>query len=702
MSFDTILSSGATLLSAALGLTVLYRRQSVAGWSFGVGMTILAVDSVLSCLASNAPAEKAAGWLAAALMAKAFLPGVWLCFSKTYARGDYRQDPARGRLILAGAILLPFLFALGFHQHLVRSVRMEEGGFWLLQLGTPARILNATILGGFVLVLMNLERTFRSSVGTMRWRIKLMVLGLGVIFGARIYTRSQFLLFSSFNPAWNQIETASLFIGCVLIAIGYLRSGFSEIEVYPSQAVLRNSLTLLIVGGYLLAVGILAELVRALGGIGGFQLQVLLVLLSVAFLGLLVFSDRFRLDTQRFVSRHFKRPQHDSRNVWTLMTRKFARVLDEAALCGAATSLISETFHVLSVTICKLDEAGGRLVAEGPASPAAATSELSMASDLSREVLDALQARSEPFDLEKIRENWADVLKAINPRQFEHGGNRICIPLHASDRCLGAIVLADRVEGMSYSVEELDLLKCIGDQVAANLLNLRLSGELMQAKQLEAFQAMSTFFVHDLKNTASSLNLMLRNLPVHFENPEFRKDALRSIGATADHINQLIGRLSLLRERIEVKPVPSDLNRIVSEVLETEAASPEIELVRELNPLPLVSGDVEQLRSVVVNLLVNAREAVNGNGRIRVTTSERDGQAVLSVEDNGCGMSPEFVRGSLFRPFQTTKKKGIGIGMFHTRRIVEAHRGRIQVESEPGKGTTFRVSLPGKAERLTH
>jgi signal transduction histidine kinase len=105
-------------------------------------------------------------------------------------------------------------------------------------------------------------------------------------------------------------------------------------------------------------------------------------------------------------------------------------------------------------------------------------------------------------------------------------------------------------------------------------------------------------------------------------------------------------------------------------------------------------ADREQLHSVLTNLLLNARDAVGARGQIRVETDRRDSLAVLSVADNGCGMSPEFVNDSLFRPFHTTKKKGVGIGMFQSKMIVEAHHGNIQVESEPGKGSIFRVILP--------
>jgi signal transduction histidine kinase len=119
-----------------------------------------------------------------------------------------------------------------------------------------------------------------------------------------------------------------------------------------------------------------------------------------------------------------------------------------------------------------------------------------------------------------------------------------------------------------------------------------------------------------------------------------------------------------------------------------------ITLARELRPLPKLWLDPEQMRKVVTNLVLNAREAVARDGQIAVQTNLNGGWAVLTVADNGCGMSPDFLKRSLFRAFQTSKKNGLGIGMFHSKMIVEAHQGRIEVESEPGQGTTFRVLLP--------
>jgi putative PEP-CTERM system histidine kinase len=296
--------------------------------------------------------------------------------------------------------------------------------------------------------------------------------------------------------------------------------------------------------------------------------------------------------------------------------------------------------------------------------------------------------------LENEKAAWAEKLRQITAAQFQKGGSRLCLPLFASERWVGCAILADRVNGVPYTIEELDLLKCIGDQIAAELLNVRLTEELMLARELEAFQTMSTFFVHDLKNAASSLGLTLQNLRVHFGDPEFREDALRGIASTVDRINTQIARLSALRKTLELNPVESDLNQLVIESLNHLNGLKGVELVKDLHPLPKVIVDREQFQSVVTNLLLNALDAVDSRGQIRVETSQRADRAILSVADNGCGMSADFVRDSLFRPFQTTKKKGLGIGMFQSKMIVEAHRGNIEVESEPGKGTKFGVLLP--------
>src|SRR6185436_3915157 len=220
-----------------------------------------------------------------------------------------------------------------------------------------------------------------------------------------------------------------------------------------------------------------------------------------------------------------------------------------------------------------------------------------------------LGGRARPFDLEEDAEPWSEEFRNLNPTTFETGGHRWCVPLRSGERTLGALVLADRVGGHDYTAEELELLACIGDQVTSVLLNLRLADEVARGRELEAFRLMSTFFIHDLKNAAASLNLTLKNLPIHFDDPAFRGDALRAVGNTAKRIDDMIARLSALRERPGASPQESDLNQIVSDALGSVDPIPRIEVTRELQALPSLRIDKEQIQSVITNLVLNAQEA---------------------------------------------------------------------------------------------
>ena len=686
---NSVLPFAASLLSALVILAAtIRRRHSIASWSFAAGMAAFFAESLFTGFSVDARTlDQAVSWQRLAFVAKSCLPCLWITFSLTYSRGNYREFLQRWRPGLGLALLLPVVAVMGLRFGVVAGSEPESTA---LIIGTLGRVIIGLLLVAAVLVLTNLEKTFRAAIGTMRWRIKFLVLGLGVIFGARIYTSSQALLFSRYDPDLAVIESGALIVGCVFIALAYIRTGFAESDVYPSRAALQSSFTVLVAGGYLFVVGVLAQVVAALGGGQYFELQALVVLLGIASLAVLLLSDRFRLGIQRFISRHFKRPQHDFQKVWTLFTERIGHVVDETALVGIGARIISETFEILAVSIWLVNEEQKGLIR------ASSTSEISGqdGAEPSVPAPEELRARVRPFDSEGMVEPWAEALKQSNPKQFAHGGRRLAVPLVSGKQWLGLAVLADRVGGAPYTSEELDLLKCIGDQLAASLLKLRLTGEIMRARELEAFQTVSAFFVHDLKNAASSLTLTLKNLPVHFNDPAFREDALRAITGTVNRINSVTSKLSLLRGKLEIRPVELDLNQLVSETIAGLNGSGEMPVQTNLKPVPLIRADRERLQSVVTNLLFNARDAVGGGGEVVVETDVSETQAILIVRDTGTGMSSDFIRRHLFRPFQTTKKNGIGIGVFQSKAIIEAHGGTVQVESEVGKGSTFRVALP--------
>lgn len=683
----TALSAFWTLALAALSLV--RRRPSPATWFFFCGMIALGADSLLTGAALRAQTSDAAfRWMTSVLVLNAVVPALWLGFSLTYSRADGRERLSRWALVLALAAVIPAALVV-VHRDRLFHVAMLEHRAWQLRFGAFGGVLNTALLVALALTLLNLEQTFRAAVGTMRWRLKFVVLGLVVILGTRLYVHSQELLFSAPDVAalWS-LEATALLIGCALLTVAYARTGWIDASVYPSSTAIRSSLTVLVIGGYLLVVGVLAQVAGRLGGVDFFQIQTTVMLVGLAGLGVLVLSDRARQQLHIFAARHFGGVRHDSVRVWTAVSRQLGTATDASGLGRAATRLIADTFDVLTVNAWFGDPDGQLALVATTGSPAV-TADAATAG-----ILTGLRNCPAPFNLDQAGPAWAADLRRVNPGNFPNGGERLCVPLHAGDRVVGAFVLADRISGVPYSVEETDLLACIADQVTSVLLNLQLTDEVARARELDAFRTMSAFFVHDLKNAAASLNLMLRNLPDHFDDPAFRSDAIRGIGNSARRIDGIISRLTELKDRPDLVRAETDLTTVVAEALDQMDDVPNVPVIRTLEPVPTIVGDRDQLRSLVTNLVTNARDAVGPDGRIEVHTTHRPGAVVLSVTDNGCGMSDEFVAHSLFRPFQSTKHSGLGIGLFHTRSIVQAHGGQICVETRVGRGTTFVATFP--------
>jgi len=699
MRVDIILAYASAVLSAVLAIGAALRaRRSLARWAFVAGMTVLAFERMMQGLQSYAATlDELQKRQMLHLSATALLPSVWLFFSLSYARGNALDFLKKWRWILGLALALPLLLVTLFRNELILSVSLAEDSTTALafNLGRSGQILHLFFLVCALLVLMNLERTYRASVGTVRWRIKFMLMGVSLLFIVRLFTASQALLFKSIISSLEGLESGALVIAGILILRSLSRAGHFELAVYPSHSVLRSSATLFIAGIYLCIVGVFAKVAAYLGGDSTFSFKALLVLVAVAGLAVLLQSDRVQLNLRHFISRHFQRPLYDYQSIWQQFTKGTASQVGQVEYCRAVVRLLAEIFQALSVTLWVVDERREEL------SLAASTS---VSGNDAREtgpnviesgaIIRHLLLHPEPLDIEFLQADWAAALRRCHPDEFHKGSRRICLPIVSAGEMQAVIILGDRVAGVKFTSQDLDLLKSIGGHISSGLMNVRLSQRLLQAREHEAFQAMATFFVHDLKNAATTLNLMLRNLPDHFDDPAFREDALRGVSKSVTHINNLISRLSQLRQELKIQSKPSNLNEIINDVLAGLESVEGIQVEKQLSDLPQISLDQVQINKVITNLMLNAREAMGLSGRLQIASNLAGTWAVISVTDTGCGMTPEFIARSLFRPFQTTKINGLGIGMFQSKMIVEAHGGRFAVESTPGQGTTFRVFLP--------
>ena len=698
MNLHSLICFVAALFCGGLGSFALIRdRRSFVHRIFAGGMIALALEAVATGLSIRSHlAGEVIQWQRLRLIVTALIPGIWILFSLSFASKNYREFLPKIRWLILLSFALPLTLATLFNPALFKgSLFQDESYRWLIPLGWSGYVFYLLFLVSVVVILMNFERTLRASTGHMRWQIKFLVLGLGSLFVIRIYTTSQILLFRAVNTGLEILNAGTLIIACGLMIRSLARIPVFNVDFYPSHSFVYSSFTVLIVGIYFIVVGVLAQLVKSLNLDQHFPFPIFIIFLAFVGLTVLLLSDRIRHRVKRFISLNLKRSRYDYRKEWTTFTHMTSSLLEVGDLCDAVSRMVSKTLEVLAVTVWLLDESGERLVLAGSTVfPELKTRDFEANRREEAELLRAMGSQEMPVDFEYPNELWASEMVRSFREYFHNLRIKYCVPLIAGGDLQGLMTLGSRVAREPFSIEEFDLLKTIADQTAASLLNIKLSERLRRAREMEAFQTMSSFVVHDLKNLASTLSLTMQNLPTHFNNPDFREDALRVISQSVIKIKGMCSSLSGLSQRMELKKVETDLNQLIGASLACLNGSSKVTVIQELQPLSRVSIDPEQVQKVLTNLLLNAGEAVGEGGEIRVATEQKDGWAAISVSDNGCGMSKEFMEKSLFRPFKTTKKQGMGIGLFQSKMIVEAHQGRIEVESQEGKGSTFRVFLP--------
>ena len=478
-------------------------------------------------------------------------------------------------------------------------------------------------------------------------------------------------------------------VAALLVLGGLGASG--SVRFRPSRTVAFRSASLLLIGGYLAALLAVSQWLARGGDDYVSLLQLTLVAIAVAASIIVLPSRRIRGWLRVTLVKHLFQHRYDYRSEWLRFTRTIAENSGDRA---------SLEERVIRAVADITDSPAGLLLTPSDAGPfeLAASWQWPMtqvpAEAFSAATVGAIEARAYVADLDQLRAGGADpaTLPPLPEWLLAEPRAWALVPLLHFERLVGAVVLARPAHARPLDWEDFDLLRVAGQQLASYLAEHSGQAALAEAARFDDFHRRIAFVMHDIKNLASQMALLARNAEQHAENPDFRADMLVTLRNSADKLNALLTRLSRYGSPAiaALEPVPAD-DVAAAVVGQLMARHPVVLVEREHVEVSAVRGSLEQ---VLLHLVQNAIDASAPDATVFVRVAAEPIYGVIEVTDSGTGMSPEFVRSRLFKPFDSTKQGGFGIGAYEARELVRAMHGRLDVESREGLGTRFTVRLP--------
>lgn len=536
-----------------------------------------------------------------------------------------------------------------------------------------------------VLGMLLVEQVYRNKTVQERWMVKFACLGIGAMFGYDFYMYTHAMLFHEMSPeVWDARGVVNA-LAVPLIGTAVKRSKSMTTPLALSRRVMFHSAALLGSAIYLLAMGSAGYYLRFFGGDWGTLMQVVFLCGALLLLAGVLFSGTFRAWLKVFISKHFYSYGYDYREEWMRFTRTLSEHgpnLGERAV-EAVADLVESPGGVLW-------QRRANEVYEPVACWQATARDSEPADSNFCRFLESTQWVVDLHEYRALPEKYGDLVLpdwlAAFPRAW------VVVPLILHGKLFGFVVLQDSRSPVALNWEVFDLLEIAGSQAASYLALQDAANDLMVARQFESFNRMSTFVVHDLKNLVSQLSLMNANAEKHRDNPEFQRDMLDTVTHSIQKMKMMLQKLS--RNDAPVKPLPLTVDRVVRQAIALKDAFEPRPVLRVENGGLQVLADHERLERVLGHLIQNAIEATPKSGRVTVDIRRGDGCAVVEIADTGSGMSEDFIRERLFKPFESTKPAGLGIGLFESREYINELGGKLELASAPAAGTTFTVSLP--------
>lgn len=620
---------------------------------------------------------------------ESLLPALLLSFASSHLEGPgglSRSTLARhGAWVLYGLVAL---WVVGGALNVLYGIDVDGGrlldGFEVHPLGAVYELF---MVFGLTVGMMRLEQLLGSLQDPVRYRLKWILLGVAALAGAELLQAAHSFALGRLTDNVVVLTSTATLLGLALVVAGLLRTRLRDVTstLYVSPNIVHGSVTLLLVGAYLSLVGLAAGWVRDSGGLYGPGLGYATVFAGIVALIVLALSRTVRLGLKSFVARHFYRSTHDYRAKWREITEAFQMAASVESILNKSLEVLSRTFEARRISIWMAYDSDRRF--HQVRSMNTITEPVSIPVD--HPLIAELRRASEPLEVQRV----VGIGDSVTEGFLETTQAALLVPLKVGEELIAFAALSQLPKNAVYTTDDKDLLHGIAHHAAVLLSHAALSEEQAAAVQLNALHQFSAFCLHDIKNLAARLSLVVQNAKVHGHDPLFQRSAMQTVERTVAKMHELISKLAAeppKEEALRWVDLKSAIQETVAS-LNGDHNELQVDVVAEEGLI--VRADPDQLQQVFLNLVLNARQASGVGDGIRITARLEGLMAHVDIVDRGTGMDASQLR-RLFQPFKSTKEEGLGIGLYQCRRIIERLGGRFTVKSTVGEGTIASIELP--------
>ncbi|WP_370981255.1 XrtA/PEP-CTERM system histidine kinase PrsK [Agaribacterium sp. ZY112] len=539
-----------------------------------------------------------------------------------------------------------------------------------------------------VFCFLSLEQLYRNLPHNRPLRVICLGLGLIFIFDALIYAHN--LINHELNQSlWQARASVScIALAFTTVALLFLRDNqLHQVNLRFSRSVVFYSTSLTISGALLLLLGAGGYYVEFNEASWSSVIFSAIAATSTIAIVLLFSSSQIRQGINVFINKHLFNYKYDYRNEWLKLIDLLSLPTEHKQCGDIAISAAADLFRCKSSALWLVQDR--QLVA-------AEQQGLNPTLKLENIELDSAFAKT-------LAQGWVFAPSANQKQMCQYNDQLpdhveeidhcwLIMPLLVEGTLNGFILLAEPQSNERPNWEDLDLAKTVGRQIASYISRHEQSELLSEARQFEAVNRLSAFLMHDLKNLIAQQSLVVKNAEKHKDNPAFVEDAISTISNSVERMNTLLRKLKQNEpeqiQSIKLKTLILDAVRRCQKSLPTPSLS-------NIDPDISIKADFDSLVMVFTHLIHNAQDATSDQGFIDIYYQNDNEYALVIIEDNGEGMSNEFIRHKLFRAFESTKAgKGMGVGVFQAKEYIESIGGHIDVKSQVGEGTTFTLSIP--------